>query len=271
VTVLVGTSGWQYADWRGTVYPDGVPQRRWLECYAERFATAEVNNTFYRLPAEATFADWAARTPPDFVVAVKASRYLTHVKRLREPAEPVSRLLTRCAALGDKLGPVLLQLPPTMPIALGALGDALDAFSSFAESRGWRSGALRVAVELRHESWFTDQTRELLAAHDAAFCLADSPRRTQPAWRTAGWGYVRFHEGTGTPHPCYRPGALERWAEQIASLFAHGEDVYAYFNNDGRACAVRDAVRFAGAVKRAGLEPTRVPAPGDLATIGLAR
>lgn len=265
MTVVVGTSGWQYADWRGRLYPEGLPQRSWLEHYATLFASAEVNNTFYRLPAETVFADWAARTPEDFVIAVKASRYLTHVKRLREPAEPVARLLGRCAGLGAKLGPVLLQLPPTMPIDLAALDETLAAFN---ESRV--AGRVRVAVEPRHESWFVEATCESLARHGAAWCLNDTPRRTSPSWRTASWGYVRFHEGTGRPRPCYRPATLEAWAERLASMFPPDADVYAYFNNDRHACAPRDATRFAAALRRAGLNPTRVPQPADLATIGLA-
>jgi uncharacterized protein YecE (DUF72 family) len=114
VPVLVGTSGWQYRDWRGRLYPQRLAQGRWLEHYAERFATVESNNAFYRLPEPATFAAWAERTPPDFVMAVKASRFLTHVKRLRDPEEPVGRLLGHARHLGAKLGPVLLQLPPTL-------------------------------------------------------------------------------------------------------------------------------------------------------------
>jgi uncharacterized protein YecE (DUF72 family) len=261
VAVAVGTSGWQYADWRGRLYPAAGSQRGWLERYGTLFATTEVNNTFYRLPDESTFAEWAARTPDDFVFAVKASRYLTHVRRLREPAEPVARLLARCKALGGKLGPVLLQLPPTMPIALDALGAVLDAFGD----------AVRVAVEPRHESWNVEATRALLAEHSAAWCLSDTPRRSAPAWRTASWGYLRFHEGTGSPRPCYRPSALERWAELVASLFSPDEEVFAYFNNDPHACAPRDATRFAAALRRVGLSPTRVPRARDLATIGLPR
>ncbi len=121
--VHVGTSGWQYRDWRGVLYPAGVPQRRWLEHYAEHFATVENNNAFYRLPARETFTDWHDRTPGDFVMAVKASRFLTHIKRLRDPAEPVARLLGAAVGLGDRLGPILLQLPPN----LAAEPERLDA------------------------------------------------------------------------------------------------------------------------------------------------
>ena len=156
--IYVGTSGWQYKDWgtpkRGTsvdsdwrdrFYPAGVPQRRWLEHYAEQFDTVEVNNAFYRLPERDTFAQWRDRTPDGFVVAVKMSRYLTHIKRLREPAEPVARFLERATALGDKLGPVLVQLPPTLKADPAALQATLAQFPR----------QVRVAVEPRHPSWWT--------------------------------------------------------------------------------------------------------------------
>lgn len=137
--ILVGTSGWQYRDWRGRFYPEGLPQRLWLEHFSAGFATVEVNNAFYRLPERDTFAAWRARTPDDFCVAVKMSRYLTHIKRLRDPAEPVARFLGRATALGDRLGPVLLQLPPNLPANVDALDATLRLFPA----------DVRVAVEPR--------------------------------------------------------------------------------------------------------------------------
>jgi uncharacterized protein YecE (DUF72 family) len=248
--IHVGTSGWQYGHWRARFYPQGVPTARWLEHYAARFATVEVNNTFYRLPAAKTFAAWASRVPPDFVVAVKASRYLTHYRRLRDPEEPVALLFERARPLGERLGPVLLQLPPD----LRAAPDRLDA--TLRACAAARPG-VRVAVEARHESWFTDEVRQVLRAHDAALCLADRRSRpVTPVWRTAGWTYVRLHEGAARPHPCYGERSLARWVERVREL---GVDAYVYFNNDGRGCAVRDAVRFARRARRAGLEVTRTP------------
>ena len=252
--VLIGTSGWQYRDWRGQFYPQGLRQAAWLEHYAERFQVVEVNNAFYRLPEAETFAAWARRTPGDFVVGVKASRYLTHIRRLQEPEEPVARFLERARRLGPKLGPVLLQLPPTLAVDHPALRATLACFP----------GDVRVAVEFRHESWFTDEIRTLLSRHDAAFCLADSPKRRTPLWRTASWGYVRLHEGRSSPRPCYGRAALAGWAGRLAGLFGPDDDVYAFFNNDPRGCAVRDARRFAGAVERVGLVPTRVPAAREV-------
>lgn len=250
--VLIGTSGWHYQHWKGGFYPRGVPASRWLAHYAERFDTVELNNAFYRLPEASTFSMWARTLPAGFVVAVKMSRYLTHVKRLRDPKEPVQRFMERARGLGPKLGPVLLQLPPNLQIDLPALDAVLDA----------SPGRVRVAVELRHASWFVPATRELLESRGAALCIADTAGGlgfNSPLWRTTDWGYVRFHAGRAHPHPCYGRAALEKWARRLAELWPDHSDVFAYFNNDEHGCAPRDARRFALAVSRSGLRPTRVP------------
>jgi uncharacterized protein YecE (DUF72 family) len=247
--VLIGTSGWHYQHWKGLFYPADLPANRWLTYYAERFATVELNNAFYRLPEEKTFRGWAEAVPEGFTMAVKASRYLTHVKRLRDPAEPVSRLMERARYLGDKLGPVLLQLPPDLRADTDLLAAALDRFPE----------SVRVAVEARHPSWFDVATARVLSDHDAAWCLADGGKEEPPRWRTTGWGYVRFHRGLGRPPGCYRGDALDVWAATVAGLWTAEEDVYCYFNNDGRGCAPRDARRWASAVAARGLLPSRVP------------
>ncbi|MDF3299971.1 DUF72 domain-containing protein [Streptomyces tropicalis] len=249
MTLFVGTSGWQYRDWRGVLYPQGCPVRRWLEEYAAQFATVELNNAFYRLPERETFAGWRARVPPDFVVAVKASRYLTHIRRLREPAEPVARLMTHAAGLGDRLGPVLLQLPPTLRGDPGLLDACLACFPA----------GTRVAVEPRHPSWETERVRAVLRAHGAALCWADvAARPATPLWRTAGWGYVRFHAGRARAHH-YGRRSLETWADRIATTWPAGADVYAYFNNDVAGAAVQDATVLARVAAAAGLTVTRTP------------
>ena len=253
--MLVGTSGWQYASWRGRFYPEKLRQADWLEHYAARFQTVEVNNAFYRLPEASTFASWAGRTPDDFVVVVKASRYLTHVKRLKDPEEPVARFLERARHLGPKLGPVLVQLPPNLQADVARLDAALAQFPP----------DVRVTVELRHPTWFTDETRAVLEARNSALCLADSPHRDTPLWRTAGWGYLRMHEGPGDPRPCYSRGALDAWARRLADLWSPDEEVYAFFNNDPLGCAPRDAAVFAEALDAAGLAATRVPSTRELA------
>jgi uncharacterized protein YecE (DUF72 family) len=252
VVVKIGTSGWQYRHWRGTFYPEGLPTSRWLDFYARSFDTVEVNNAFYRLPSAEVFERWREATPEGFEMAVKASSYLTHNKRLREPAEPVNRFMERAVNLGQKLGPVLLQLPPTMRAEPGRLDDALACFPK----------GVRVAVEVRHESWDRDAVWEVISRHGAAWCIADAPWRRWPVVRTADWGYLRFHEGSASPRPCYGRRALSTWAARIAETWPAGADVYAYFNNDTCACALRDARWFAAACRREGLGTTSVPARG---------
>ena len=246
---LIGTSGWQYRHWRETFYPRGLAQTKWLEFYAERFDTVESNAAFYRLPEAQTFAAWAERTPPSFLMAVKASRYLTHILRLNEPEEPVRLLVERAKHLGGKLGPILLQLPPTLRIEIDRLRRTLDAFPP-----DWR-----VAVEFRHKSWFTDQARRELSDRGVALCLADRRGPMTPIWRTADWTYLRFHTGRATPPPCYGRQALATWVQRLADNWTPDEDVYVYFNNDPRACALRDAAVLSRLARRAGLETTKVP------------
>ncbi|MFF8728400.1 DUF72 domain-containing protein [Streptomyces sp. NPDC015171] len=250
MTLYVGTSGWQYKDWRGVVYPVGCPTRLWLEEYAGHFATVEINNAFYRLPSRENFAAWRDRVPDGFVVAVKASRFLTHIRRLREPGEPVERLMSHAAGLGDRLGPVLLQLPPTLRADAPLLDACLACFPS----------GTRVAVEPRHDSWWTPRVREVLESRGAALCWADvRARPVTPLWRTADWGYVRFHEGRARPWPRYGTRSLETWVDRTATTWSDAEDVYAYFNNDPGGAAVADAAAFGRAATRAGLTVTRTP------------
>lgn len=232
--VRIGTSGWQYDSWRGLFYPQNVPKRLWLEEYVRHFDTVELNNAFYRLPARETFVGWRQRTPPGFLMAVKASRFLTHIKRLRDPVEPVARLMVAAAGLGDRLGPVLLQLPPTLSADPAALAECLARFPA----------GTRVAVEPRHPSWWTENVRRVLAGHGAALAWADRLGRAQtPLWRTADWGYLRFHEGAASPWPRYGRGALRSWVERIRAVYDDA-DVFVYFNNDPGGAAIHDARAF---------------------------
>ena len=237
----IGTSGWQYADWRGVVYPPSVPQRRWLECYAATFGTVEANSAFYRLPQREVFQRWAQQTPPGFAMAVKVSRYLTHIRRLADPAEPVGRFLDRARGLGDRLGPVLLQLPPTLRADAGLLDATLREFPS----------TVRVVVEPRHDSWWHDEIRELLTARGAALCWADREGRpVTPLWRTADFGYLRMHAGRASPAPSYGDRAIDSWLERLDREFPGREDVYVYFNNDHGGAAVRNALTMARRLQR---------------------
>ena len=209
--------------------PRGDHRRGGWRSTASGFATVEINATFYRLTSEATFRAWRDAVPDDFVFAVKASRYLTHVRRLSDPKGQVELLLQRTEVLGSKRGPILLQLPPDFPINLDRLDETLAAFGS----------SCHVAVELRHPSWDTNGTRALLQRHRAALCLTDRRGLTSPAWPTAPFGYVRFHAGRAQPAPCYGRAALHTWASRLASLWPADSKVYAYFNNDQRGCASR--------------------------------
>jgi uncharacterized protein YecE (DUF72 family) len=247
--IYIGTSGWQYRSWRGVLYPRSVPQSRWLEHYAAHFQTVEVNNTFYRLPEASVFADWRAETPSDFQFALKVSQFLTHRKRLREPVEAVQRFLEHASPLESKLGPLLLQLPPNLKAEPARLQETLECFPRH----------VRVAVEFRHPSWFTDEVRALLERRNVALCLADRRSRLQsPLWRTADWGYLRMHEGRATPRPGYGRAALEGWARRLGDAWDDRSDVYVFFNNDPLGCAVRNARTFARAVERAGHPHSRL-------------
>jgi uncharacterized protein YecE (DUF72 family) len=236
----IGCSGWNYATWRGEFYPRGVPPSRWLAHYAERFDTAEANGTFYRLPDYATFAAWATQTPVGFSMAVKASRFLTHLKRLREPDEPLRRLFERAAGLGAKLGPVLYQLPPQMRIDLARLEAFLAALPRHVPGQPRRR--VRHVVEFRDPSWYSDDVLRLLHAHGVTLCLHD---KRGAEWTTALPGpclYVRFHGTSGHYRGSYGPAALDRWALRLAEAWHAGQDVYAYFNNDPGATATRNAL-----------------------------
>jgi uncharacterized protein YecE (DUF72 family) len=231
VTVRVGTSGWQYLDWKDAFY-SGRPQRLWLSIYGESFGTVEVNSTFYRLPVVGAAQRWTEQVPGSFMFAVKASRYLTHVKRLRQPEEPVARLLQRIQPLrtAGVLGPILLQLPPDMVAAPDLLAATLREFPP----------ALQVAVEPRHDSWFDAATQGVLERFGAALVWADRGGRSLgPLWRTAEWCYLRMHHGR--EQWGYDQIDLARWSEVVGDV----DDGYVFFNNDPGAAAVRDARTFA--------------------------
>jgi uncharacterized protein YecE (DUF72 family) len=254
VRVLVGTSGWHYDDWDGDFYPERLPRKQWLAFYAERFPTVEINASFYRLPKAQTFVNWRTTVPDGFCFAVKVSRYLTHIKRLREPEEPVSRFLGVAIGLEDRFGPSLLQLPPDFAVDVGALAAALDRFPS----------ERRVAFEPRHDSWFCQETYDVLGSRDAALVIADRSGRISPLCRTASWGYVRFHRGQSPHHVGYGQAALSTWADRLGSMWPDG-DVYAYFNNDQQGWAPRNAVTLMELLgdDAAGYETRRVRRTAD--------
>ena len=245
MTVWVGTSGWQYASWKRRFYPEKLPQRRWLEYFSQQFPTVEVNNSFYRLPKETAFERWRSESADGFLVTVKASRYITHIKRLSDPKDPVKLFWSRAKKLGPKLGPVLFQLPPNFKADL----DRLRTFVKVLPK------GMQPAFEFRDASWETDETYEILDRAGAAYVLAD-----RPGWKigdvvTGGWSYIRFHEGRRTS-PFYPRSKLRRWADAIAELPAR--DTYVYFNNDPLGAAIKDARTMMELLEARGLDVARL-------------
>jgi uncharacterized protein YecE (DUF72 family) len=239
--VRVGCSGWNYAHWRELVYPKGLPARRWLAYYAELFDTVEVNNTFYRLPRRESVAAWIAETPPGFLFAVKASRYLTHMKRLTDLGRGVERFYERIDPLvrSPKMGPVLWQLPENFHRDEERLGSALASLPPG-----------RHCFEFRHPSWFTPEIYELLRAHGVALVIGDHPERPfQSNELTAGWTFIRFHYGSRGRGGNYSERELGEWARRIEG-WRESADVYAYFNNDWKGYAVVNALLLRKMIER---------------------
>ena len=230
----IGTSGWVYPHWRGVFYPDGLPTARWLDYYTRHFRTVELNNSFYRLPSEGAFRAWGEVAPEGFLFAVKANRFITHMKKLKDAAEPLGRFLGRARLLGDKLGPVLYQLPPRWKCNLPRLRQFLSLLPP----------DLLHAFEFRDRSWLNEGVFALLEEHGAAFCVISMPGFPCPLRATAPFVYIRMH-GSGVLYGgCYSEDELRRWAERIEGFLDEGRDVYVYFNNDAFGYAVQNARRL---------------------------
>jgi uncharacterized protein YecE (DUF72 family) len=231
--VRIGCSGWNYGHWRERVYAKGLPPRRWLEYYATLFDTVEVNTTFYRLPTRSAVAGWVEQTPKSFLFTVKASRYLTHIKRLTDMESGVARFYERIEPLvqSGKLGPVLWQLPANFRRNDERLASALEHLPQG-----------RHCFEFRHESWFEDDVYALLRQRGVALVIGDSPKRPfQTHELTADWTFIRFHYGHRGRNGNYSERELEEWRRRIAAWRSR-VDVYAYFNNDWEGYAVKNAV-----------------------------
>jgi uncharacterized protein YecE (DUF72 family) len=229
----VGCSGWQYRHWRERFYPGELSQREWFGYYASQFDTVEVNNTFYRLPEARTFRAWKEQAPRGFLYAIKASRYLTHMKKLREPSEPLARLFSRARALGPSLGPVLYQMPTGWGADVARLTAFLDALPA----------RQRHAVEFRDPSWYRRDVFDLLARHGVALCLHDMAGSATGRIAVGPFVYLRFH-GPEKYRGRYEDRVLEGWARWLQAQRSGGAAVFAYFNNDTNADAPRDAIRL---------------------------
>jgi uncharacterized protein YecE (DUF72 family) len=242
----IGCSGWQYRHWRGSFYPHDLPAGRWFEYYAAQFDTVEINNTFYRLPEASTFAAWRAQAPPAFLYAVKASRFLTHMKKLKDPVEPLHRLFERARRLQSTFGPVLYQLPPRWTVDLERLTTFLRALPKRRSH----------AIEFRDSSWYRDEVFVLLERYRVALCLHDMAGSATEKLAVGPFVYVRFH-GPQQYSGRYDDRTLEGWAAWLVARLGEGRPVYAYFNNDTGGHAPRDAVRLRRAIALAYTAPTR--------------
>jgi uncharacterized protein YecE (DUF72 family) len=228
----IGTSGWHYDHWREVFYPRGLAKSRWLGFYSGQFSTVELNNSFYRLPSERAFTTWKDSSPPEFVFSVKVSRFITHIKRLRDTATSVSKFMARARLLEGKLGPLLYQLPKNMRRDVQVFEDFLKMLP----------GDVCHVFEFRHDSWFDDDIFNLLRRYNAGFCIYDMPGFNTPVVATSDFAYIRFHGSRWLYGGCYSDKELKDWARRIKELDVRV--VYAYFNNDIEGFATRNALTF---------------------------
>jgi uncharacterized protein YecE (DUF72 family) len=236
--IHIGTSGWSYPHWIGPYYPDGTKAASFLSVYARDFASVEINQTFYQLPAPSVVGAWHDETPANFVFACKASRYITHMKKLKDPVQSTERFFDAIAPLGDKLGPILFQLPPRWRVNGDRLANFLDALPE----------SFRYAFEFRDKSWFTAEVYGMLACRDAAVCTYDLDGWRSPVKLTASFMYIRLHGPDGPYRGTYDGRTLFGWARRIESWAARGCDVFCYFDNDEKGFAAIDARRLAAMI-----------------------
>jgi uncharacterized protein YecE (DUF72 family) len=229
--IRIGTSGWHYDHWAGPFYPADLPKDKWLEYYAQHFDTVELNNTFYHLPKEQSLKRWHKLAPKDFIYSVKANRYITHIKRLKDPQEVLDRFFGRVRLLKKKLGPVLYQLPPGLHKDLGRLESFIKLLPKQRPS----------VFEFRHESWYCEDTFELLRRFGVGFCIHDLSGLESPRVVTSDIIYIRFHGTTGRYSGCYSKSMLANWAKWLKDQAKNVRGIYVYFNNDQAAYAVRNA------------------------------
>jgi uncharacterized protein YecE (DUF72 family) len=230
--LAIGCSGFNYPHWRGTFYPGGMPQRLWLDHYASVFASLELNVTFYRLPRPSTFEKWKLGTPPGFLFALKGSRFITHIKRLRDPWEPLERFFAAALELKEKIGAVLWQLPPGFRADTQRLRLFLELLEKY---------PVKNTLEFREESWLGDEAVSLCREHNIAICMADWPRFLDEPPLTADFVYIRRHGRGGDYATEYSHEQLARDAERIRGYLGGGRDVFIYFNNDAQGYAPKNA------------------------------
>jgi uncharacterized protein YecE (DUF72 family) len=237
--IRIGTSGWYYDHWQGRFYPEDLPKGDWLSFYTKTFDTVEINNTFYHLPQEQTLKKWQSIAPADFLFTVKANRYITHIKKLKDTRDEVHRFFERVELLKNHLGPILYQLPPMLHKNLDLLGSFLKLLLK----------KRKAVFEFRHESWYEDNTFKLLDEYNAGFCIHDLGSEPTPKVITGGVIYIRFHGTSGRYAGNYSKPMLNRWAKWIEANRENVSAVYAYFNNDVLGHAVANAKTLKSLVK----------------------
>ncbi len=232
--IHIGTSGWSYDHWKGPFYPEDLPNNQMLDYYLRHFQTVEINSSFYHLPRKQTLEHWREAVPAGFLFAAKASRYITHMKKLKDPGKSVATFLERISVLEDKLGPILFQLPPRWHLNVQRLTTFLDALSS----------EFRYAFELRDQSWLNEQVYALLARHNAAFCIYELDGFLSPKKITTDFVYVRLHGPDGPYQGSYDDPALAGWAGAFSTWSAQGRGIFCYFDNDQAGYAAQNAARL---------------------------
>jgi uncharacterized protein YecE (DUF72 family) len=241
--IRIGTSGWYYDHWKDRFYPEDLPKSDWLSYYAKEFDTVEINNTFYHLPQEQTLKKWQKLAPAEFLFAVKANRYITHIKKLKDTKDEMKRFFERVELLKNHLGPVLYQLPSMLHKNITLLGSFLELLVTRASSpcQHGQDGRATAIFEFRHKSWYTDDTFELLDKFRAGFCIHDLSGRQTPKRITGKVIYVRFHGTSGRYAGNYSNAMLNKWADWIKENRRNVSAVYAYFNNDVEGHAIANA------------------------------
>ena len=232
--IHIGTSGWHYNHWIGPFYPKHTPSAEFLGIYTQHFHTVEINNTFYQLPSHDTLIDWRKGTPKQFLFACKASRFITHMKKLKDPEPSIKRFLETIQVLGNKLGPILFQLPPRWKINV----ERLEGFLKVLPKK------YRYAFEFRDESWFDQSVYAVLAKYHAAFCVYNLAGRWSPEMVTANFVYIRLHGPGRAYQGRYQENVLRAWAKKIRKWSDNGKDVFCYFDNDEKAYAAKDAMKL---------------------------
>jgi len=239
VKYYIGCSGWHYEHWRGLYYPEELTKTKWLSFYTRQFTTVELNNSFYRLPSERAFTTWRESTPDDFVFAVKVSRFITHIKRLKNLGSAVENFLSRAEFLGEKLGPLLYQLPPNMK----RNDELLQNFLSSLPPK------YQHVVEFRHESWIVGAVFDILRRYNVGLCVFDMPGFRCPLVVTGDFTYIRFHGSDSLYSSCYSDEELSQWARRVTRLGPNIKACYIYFNNDAQTFAIKNAITLGNFVQ----------------------